>query len=183
MKATLGPRARICPASPVFLRHFRSKFRLLQHPWEVPRIERHLSNLYVDHSSTFSPCLVRVFGQIHQQLEKLIRLTNEEPHGCKKIDHSHGDSLRLGRTNDRTLGELAAKERTGFRHDQVGLKRLPAKRGCVEVGKGQSVRRVRQGRRIARLVRPGLECMVSVGPMLMRIRKTSTLVALCAIDG
>src|SRR6266849_5628468 len=27
------------------------------------------------------------------------------------------------------------------------------------------------------------KCMVSVGPMLIRIRKTSTLVARCAIDG
>jgi len=89
--------------------------------------------------------------------------------------------------NDGARWEFAAQEGAGLRHDQFGLEILPAKRRRIQVGKGYRYSRYgiygSQRRRVARLVGARLKCMVSVGPMLMRIRRTSTLLALWAIEG
>src|SRR2546426_1039084 len=63
--------------------------------------------------------------------------------------------------NDRTYWELSAEEWAWLRHDQVGLKVLAAKRRRIQVWKGHGYTghgiHGSQGRRIARLVVPGLK--------------------------
>jgi len=52
--------------------------------------------------------LIGIFGKISQQLKEFIRLSDEQTHRSEKLDYSHGDSLGLSRTNDRTAREFAA---------------------------------------------------------------------------
>ncbi len=70
-------------------------------------------------------------------------------------------AVRKFRANDRNHGELSAQEWARFRHDQVGLKVLATKWRRIQVWKGDGhasnwINRG-QGRRITRLIRPGLK--------------------------
>ena len=84
-------------------------------------------------------------------------MADEKPHRGQEIDHAHRNALCFGRTNDRTHREIWAEEIARLRHDQVRLEVLPSKGRTVEIRKDQSVRGVRQRRRITGLVRPGLK--------------------------
>jgi hypothetical protein len=106
---------------------------------------------------TLSSRLVGILCEIRQQLKEFVRLSDEQAHRRQKLDYSHSDSPSFGRTNDRTLREFAAEEWARLRHDQVCLEGLATKGRRVEVRKGQSIRGVSKGRRIARLVRPRLK--------------------------
>ena len=85
-------------------------------------------------------------------------------------------------------GKLAAEERGGLGHDQVGLEILAAERWRVEIGErdgdaGYGVDHIVSGRTL-----PALSCQVwkwqiSVPPMLSRMRRTSTLLARWASIG
>jgi len=92
--------------------------------------------------------------------------------------------VSVGRMMEHT-GSLRLKN--GLGHDEVGLELFAAKRWRVQIGEGD--RDVShgiccsQGRSVAGLVEPGLKVHCFGGAILMRIRRTSTLVALCAMAG
>ena len=60
------------------------------------------------------------------------RLADEKPHIRQEFKRTHGDTLGLGRSNDRTAWKASTQERTGFWHDQVIREQLV---GDVQVGK------------------------------------------------
>src|SRR5438874_6247749 len=81
-------------------------------------------------------------GQLVQEGKERLRLADEKPHVGQELDHTHRNTLGLGRTNNRTYREAPAKEMTGLRHDEVGLKVFRVKGRSVEIGKCQPVGRV-----------------------------------------
>src|SRR6266581_4658679 len=107
-----------------------------------------------------------VFGKVVHESEECRRLADEESHIRQELDHALGDVLCFGRANDGTRRQLSTNERARFRHNQVGLKILAAKRRGIQVRKGD--RHAGQWihgsllRCVARLISPGLE-MHSLG--------------------
>jgi hypothetical protein len=71
---------------------------------------------------------IGIVSQLVQELKELLRLANKKPHRCQEFDHALGNSLGVGRTNDRDSRKLPTQEGAGLRHDEVGLKGLPATR-------------------------------------------------------
>ena len=129
-----------------------------------PRGESHHAALVfrAKRSVAFAPRRVRFRGQGSQELKKLRRLTDEKPVVGKRLDRSPGRPPRLGRTNDRTRGELPAQKHSWLGHDQVGLEVFASKRGSVQVGERHThtchgIDHVGQDHGVARLVVPRLE--------------------------
>src|SRR5713101_2244257 len=104
---------------------------------------------------------VRVLCKIPQEFKERWRLADEKAVGRQCVERADCSPLCLGRANDRTYRELSAEEWAWLRHDQVGLKVLAAKRRRIQVWKGHGYTghgiHGSQGRRIARLVVPGLK--------------------------
>ena len=101
--------------------------------------------------------VVRILCQIPHEFKEHWRLADKEAHGGQELERAHGSSLCFGRANHRAYRQASAEERAWLRHDQIGLEILPAKRGGIEIRKYQSVCRVGQRWRIARLILPGLK--------------------------
>src|SRR6266436_10084563 len=71
--------------------------------------------------------------EIGEQLNKLVRLSNEKSVRSKSPHGPHCSPLCIGWANNRTDREVSAQERGRLRHDQVGLQRL--RLVCSEVQK------------------------------------------------
>ena len=114
-----------------------------------------------------------------KQLKESGRLTQEQVAIGEESHRAHGRAHGIGGPDDRAHRKGSAQEGAGLRHDQVGLEQLPAKRGLIQVGKDQSsVLGSVSGGALPALSNHVWKCAVSVGPMLSRIRRTSTFVTL-----
>jgi len=100
----------------------------------------------------FRLSIIRFVCQREQCIEEPLRLAVEKSGRGQERSSPRCSPVCLGRANDRTDRELSVQEYGGLRHDQVGLEVLASKWRTVQVWKHQSIRRVGQRRRIARLV-------------------------------
>jgi hypothetical protein len=109
----------------------------------------------------FALCRIGLFCQLIQERKERRRLTDKQTHVGQKLDHALGNSIGLGRTNDRTYRKTPAKEWAWLRHDQISLKVFSTEGRRIQIRKcyrhvSHRIDRS-QGGRIARLVRPCLE--------------------------
>ena len=100
------------------------------------------------------------------------------------MQSTHGSAFRVRWSNDGNNGKASIQERTRLGHDQGFVEQLVFH---LQIGKchltpvtGSTAVR---GGALPATSDQVWKCMVSVGPMLIRIRNTSTCVALCASDG
>ena len=136
---------------------------------------------------TFSRSRICFACQLSYQVKEPVGLADEQPVGREGFYSRHRTAcLYRGRPNDRNFREIPAEERAGLGHDQIGLEVLPAEGRYIEVRKRESAnsqggQRVRN--RVPALSDQVWKCMVSLGPMLSRIRKTTGSVTLRASVG
>ena len=124
-------------------------------------------------------------AQFGHKREKRLRLADEKSHVGQKRESPHGNAFRVRWSNDRTNRKASIQERTRFGHDQSLVEELvppPPNQGNFTETPVTGSTAVRGGALPATSDQVW-KCMVSVGPMLIRIRSTSTSVALCASDG
>src|SRR5438552_1285647 len=88
-------------------------------------------------SFAFASGRVCLFGQITQKREECWLLPDKKPHGRQGIECASRRACSVGRTNNRALRQTLAQEYGWFRHDQVRLEILSAKRRGIEVRKYQ----------------------------------------------
>src|SRR5206468_11003952 len=86
-------------------------------------------------SFAFASGRVCLFGQITQKREKCWRLPNKKAHGRQEIECASRRAGTVGRTNNGARRQTLAQEYGWFRHDQVRLEILSAKRRGIEVRK------------------------------------------------
>src|SRR5665213_571895 len=72
--------------------------------------------------------VVSVLCKIFHKIEERLRLPDEEPHVCEECQRAHRGPVRFCRADDGTYWEASAKEWAWFRHDQIRLEILSAKR-------------------------------------------------------
>src|SRR2546429_8914105 len=94
------------------------------------------TTLFRSHLSfAFASGRVCLFGQITQKREKCWRLPNKKAHGRQEIECASRRACSVGRTNNGARRQTLAQEYGWFRHDQVRLEILSAKRRGIEVRK------------------------------------------------
>ena len=86
-------------------------------------------------SLAFASGHVCLFGQITQKREKCWRLPNKKSHGRQEFESGRRRSCSLRRTNNGAHRQSPAQEHGWFRHDQVRLEILSAKRRGIEARK------------------------------------------------
>jgi hypothetical protein len=82
---------------------------------------------------------------------------------------------RPGGPDDGADRKARAEKWTWFGHDQICLEVLSTEGIGIQIREDQTVRRIGQGGALPALSCQAWKCAVSVGAMLSRIRKTSTL--------
>src|SRR4029077_7293355 len=100
----------------------------------------------------FGLSCICLLGQLVQKGKECWRLADEKPHVSQELDHAHGNSLCLSRTNNRAYREAWAEEWAWLRHDQIGLEVLGVKRRRIQVRECHRVAVHRIGRSLLRCI-------------------------------
>src|SRR4051794_16928035 len=89
--------------------------------------------------STDSSCCIGRHRELRHEIKEPLRLADEQPHVGQEFQCRHSNAGRFGRSNDRTMRQVAAEEWARLRHDEFRLKQVPAERRWIEIRECQSV--------------------------------------------